>query len=168
MTRSRLKKAAVCSGVLALLASGIPVAAATTTANLGVKALVNGACTVGVAGDLDFGPVSVTSVLDVDQTTLINVNCVSATPFNVSADGGSTANVAARKLSNGPSLIAYQLYTNAARTTVFGDGTSGSQTVAGTGTGIAQSTTVYGRIAGSRAGATPGNYSDTVIITVSY
>ena len=40
----------------------------------------------------------------------------------------------------------YNIYTDAARTNVWGDGTGGTATIANTGTGAAQNVTVYGRV----------------------
>ena len=60
-----------------------------------------------------------------------------------------------------------RLYTTALRTTVWGDGTASTGTTAGTGSGLAQSLTVYGRLP-SLTGAVPGVYTDTVTITITY
>ena len=72
-----------------------------------------------------------------------------------------------RSMSNGAQTIGYQLYLDSGRATVWGNGTAGSSPVAGTGTGSNQSLTIYGRLP-SLSGAVPGNYSDTVTITISY
>ncbi|MEF9387891.1 spore coat protein U domain-containing protein [Ralstonia solanacearum species complex bacterium KE056] len=63
--------------------------------------------------------------------------------------------------------VGYNLYTSSAYTTAWGDGSGSSSTVAGTGTGLAQSTTVFGRLP---AQTTPqaGTYTDTIIVTVTY
>jgi spore coat protein U-like protein len=69
-------------------------------------------------------------------------------------------------MTNGANTITYGLYQNAARTIAWG-GTIGTNTVAGTGTGLAQLTTVYGRVPG-QATPSPGTYTDTIIVTVTY
>lgn len=146
---------------------GSPISATTSTANLTVTASVLGACSVSVPGSLGFGTIDTTVSTSVDQTATVNVTCRNTTAFTLTANGGATGNILGRVLTNGTSTIAYQIYTDSARTTVFGDGTTGSN-VSGTGTGATISQPIYGRITGSRAAATPGNYADTVVLTVTY
>ena len=43
----------------------------------------------------------------------------------------------------------------------------GTNTLAGTGTGLAQSATVYGRIP-PQATPSPGTYNDTIVVTLTY
>ena len=66
----------------------------------------------------------------------------------------------------GTNSIAYQLYQNSGRTTVWGN-TVGTNTVASTGTGNSQPLTVYGNVP---AQATPpaATYNDTITVTVTY
>jgi len=74
--------------------------------------------------------------------------------------------VATRKLTGGGATINYRLYTDAPRTTVWGN-TVATDTVSATGNGAAQSYTVYGRIPAQTTPA-PATYSDTITITVTY
>jgi spore coat protein U-like protein len=65
------------------------------------------------------------------------------------------------------------LYTTNTYTTVFGDGTSGSQTVPGTGVGLstAVAVPVYGQLpdnATNQVAVPANNYTDTINVTVSY
>jgi spore coat protein U-like protein len=68
--------------------------------------------------------------------------------------------------------LQYNLYTTAALGTVFGDGTAGTATVAGTGAGVATAVavTVYGQLPdnATNQAAVPGAYSDTITVTVTY
>ncbi len=70
-------------------------------------------------------------------------------------------------MTNGSDGITYGLYKDAARSQLWEDANTPGSTVAGTGTGSAQSATVYGRVS---AQGTPsaGAYSDTVVVTVTY
>jgi len=103
-----------------------------------------------------------------DQTNTIQVLCTNTTPFNIGLDAGtaSGATVTTRKLTNGAATINYFLYSNSGRTTNWGN-TVGTDTVASTGTGVAQSFTVYGRVP-VQLTPTPGIYSDTVTVTLTY
>ena len=63
-------------------------------------------------------------------------------------------------------LIAYQLYSNAGLSAVWGN-TVGTNTVTGTGNGGTQNLTVYGNVP-VQATPSPGSYSDTVTVYVYY
>ena len=72
----------------------------------------------------------------------------------------------------GANTLQYNLYTTAAFTTVFGDGTGASQTEPGTGAGIATAVTftVFGQLPdnATNQAAVPGGYTDTITVTVTY
>ncbi len=63
-------------------------------------------------------------------------------------------------------LINYGLFQNATFTTNFGN-TVGTDTLAGTGNGVAQTVTVYGRVPAQTSPA-PGSYADVVNVTVTF
>jgi len=50
---------------------------------------------------------------------------------------------------------------------VWGDGTSGTVTLSGVGTGITANTTVYGRIP-ARQNVRVGHYVDNIVVTVNF
>ena len=57
-------------------------------------------------------------------------------------------------MTSGGNLLSYNIYTDAARANVWGDGTGGTVTIASsTGTGAAQNVTVYGRVPTGQTGA---------------
>lgn len=62
--------------------------------------------------------------------------------------------------------LSYALFQDSGRSTNWGN-TFGTDTVAGTGTGSAQSMTVYGRLFSGQF-TTAGFYSDTVVATVDF
>jgi spore coat protein U-like protein len=141
--------------------------AATTTSTMAVRLTVTSSCVINSAATLNFGSHGVL-VSNVDSTSTLSVQCTSGTPYNIGLNAGlgSGATVAVRKMTNGSSTINYSLYTTVARTTVWGN-TVGTNTVAGTGNGAAQSYTVYGRVP---AQTTPAAavYTDTITVTVTY
>jgi spore coat protein U-like protein len=71
-------------------------------------------------------------------------------------------------MTSGANLLNYSLYTNAARTTVWGDGSGGTSTVSNTGSGVAQNFTVYARVPLGQTSVATGAYADTVQVTVTY
>src|SRR4051812_10023563 len=141
--------------------------AATSTATFSVQVTIVATCTINSASALNFGSQGVLTA-NVDQTSTIQVQCTNTTPYNIGLDAGlgSGATVAVRKMTSGGATVNYTLYSDSGRTTVWGV-TIGTNTVAGTGNGAAQSYTVYGRIPAQTTPA-PGSYADTVTVTVSY
>ena len=141
--------------------------AGTATTTFTAQLAIAAACTINSASSLNFGTQGVLAA-NVDQTSTIGVTCTNTTPYTIGLDAGmgSGATVAARKLTSGGNTVSYTLYADAAHTTVWGN-TPSSDTVAATGSGSAQSFTVYGRVPPQGAPA-PGNYSDTITVTVMY
>lgn len=137
-----------------------------------VSATVISGCTVS-ASILSFGTTinpTVTSV-PVDATSTLSVICTATTPYTIALDAGvnagGAANFSARAIKSGVNAIGYQLYTTTGRNTVWGDGTASTSTDSGTGNGLVQSVTVYGRLP-ALTGAIPGVYIDTVTVTITY
>jgi spore coat protein U-like protein len=152
---------------LFLIAWGSPLYAATATSTMTVQMTITATCTVNSATTLNFGTQGVLST-NVDQTSTVQVTCTNTTPYNVGLDAGTGtgATVATRKMTSGANTVNYTLYSNAGRTTVWGN-TVGTDTVAATGNGAAQSYTVYGRVP-TQAAPAPGTYTDTITVTVTY
>jgi spore coat protein U-like protein len=137
-----------------------------TTAPFTVTATNATICAVSAA-TLNFGATGVLrSALDASSS--VTVTCTYAAPYTISLDGGLTGatNPAQRKMSRAAETITYGLYQDSGHTTPWGDST-GVNTMPGTGTGLAQSLTVYGRVP-AQSTPSPGTYSDTVVLTISY
>ena len=141
--------------------------AATTTSSFTVQMTVTASCTINSASTLNFGSQGVLAA-NVDQTSTIQVQCTNTTPYNIglNAGVGTGATVALRKLTNGANTLNYTLYSDSGRTTIWGN-TVGTDTVAASGNGAAQSYTVYGRVPPQSTPA-PAAYTDTITVTVTY
>jgi spore coat protein U-like protein len=160
--RGRAALAACC-----LIALPEPLYAATATTTMTVQMTITATCLINSASSLNFGTQGVLSA-NVDQTSTIQVTCTNSTPYNIglNAGTGTGATVATRKMTSGATTVNYTLYSNSTRTTVWGN-TVGTDTVAATGNGSAQSYTVYGRVP-TQAAPAPGTYTDTITVTVTY
>jgi len=146
---------------LALLASlTIPTTYAdTATATFTVTATVLNTCSA-TATNLGFGTyVNVT----IDATSTVSVTCTSGGTYTVGLSNGANYSAPNRRMTNGSAFLTYELYSDAGRLTVWNDTT----TVAGTGSGLAQGLTVYGRLPGTQ-GLIAGSYTDTITATVTY
>ncbi len=156
------------SAVLAtvILVSSAPVlASSTATGSLINTATVLASCTV-VGSTIAFGNYTSSQV---DQTGNIAVVCTNGTSYTIGLDAGAGtgATTSVRKLSGSlGGTLNYALYRDSGRTTNWGS-TIGTDTQAGTGNGLVQNLTVYGRIASAQ---TPlaGVYTDTVTVTLTY
>jgi spore coat protein U-like protein len=166
--RYRSSIAAALAGTAAMLGSA-PAIAGTTNSNIAVSATVNAQCTVTTAA-VAFGAYNSLGSADNDATGSLNVTCTNGAAWTAAAGAGTGtgATIAGRKMKSGSNLLNYGLYTDSARTTVWGDGTSSTQTVGTTGSGSAQAITIYGRVPGGQSSAPVGSYADTVSVTIAF
>jgi len=170
MNRSCMRRPTLgcCAAALIFLAAN-GVDASTTTTTFTASAIISASCTV-TATNLAFGTYTATSATALTGTSTVNVYCTSGTPYTVALNIGSGGGTfAARDMANGANLMSYNLYTGAAHTTIWGDGTTSTSTVAGTGVGVLTSSpnTVYGNIPIAQD-LPPGTYTSTITVTVTY
>jgi spore coat protein U-like protein len=140
----------------------------------GVWANVVADCAVS-ASTLDFGVADTLERRPTRATSTISLRCTSGVEYSIALDAGTAggATVADRRMTRdgGAETLAYGLYTDATRRRVWGDGSSGSQTVSGTGSGTqrTESHTVYGELElGRQDEPTSGQYRDTITVTVTF
>lgn len=123
------------------------------------------ACSVE-ADPLSFGSIDPLLSVATDSAASLRVACEADTEYAI-AIGSGAGSFAARRMHAGAEALDYQLYVDASRVGVWGDGTQGSQTVSGSAGPTGQLHTVYGRVPAQRQ-AVPGLYADVVVITVSW
>lgn len=148
---------------------GVQALAATTTTTFTVSATVADSCSV-TANALDFGNVDPISGADTDATSTIDVTCSNGTAYDVGLDAGTGGDgtVTGRAMNDGgTNTLNYSLYSDSGRSTNWGE-TVGTDTVANTGDGTAQTHTVYGRVPSGQDTTPTGAYSDTITVTVTY
>ena len=145
---------------------------ATTTTTFAVTATVQATCSA-TATTLAFSPYTPGGGVIANNST-ISVKCTKNTPYTIALNGGTTTGgtIAQRLMGSGVNTLQYNLFTTAAFAQVFGDGSGTSKTVAGTGAGVAtaNTVTVFGQLPDSATNqaAVPGNYTDTITVTVTY
>lgn len=128
-------------------------------------------CTMTVSG-ISFGSYDPFHKADNKSNGSVKVICNSYSgTYQIAVNAGlySTGDFA-RQLSQGTGLyLSYQIYADSARTTVWGDGTSGTVTASYTCSGGKCKNTqkAYGDIPKEQL-ATPGSYEDTIIVTLTY
>lgn len=169
-TVNRTFRSIALSGIAIAALAATPANAATATSSLSSTATVTSNCDVSTTA-VGFGSVNVISGANVDATGGLSVTCTSGTAWSADAGvgAGTGATMAVRKMANGANLLNYVLYTDTARTTVWGNAADATTLkISGTGTGSAQANTIYARVPSGQTSLPAGAYSDTVTVTVTY
>lgn len=160
---------------------GLPLAAAAllstllaaTPAQAACAPLSLCSCTVTATG-ISFGNYIPVDAANNDSSGTVRVQCLLlvalAGSYTIDLSTGSSGTYAQRTLHNGTSTLTYNLYIDAARGQILGNGSGGSSRITRNFTallGVDQTTTVYGRILAGQ-NVPPGTYNDTIIVTVTY
>lgn len=154
---------------IALTAISSQAFAANATATFQATATLNSACTVS-ADTVSFGPITPAATGTAGATGTITSTCSNNVPYTLSINGGVSTDISARTMAGATSgntdKLAYNLYTDATYTNVWGDGVKG-KTVGLTGTGIAQTSTVFGQLSLNQY-LKPDTYTDNLTVTLAY
>jgi len=148
-------------------------AIAALTLPLSAHALLS-TCTVSATG-ISFPAYASPGAANSDSTGDIAVTCTATVVVGtgsytiaVSTGSGTFAN---RKLTSGANFLDYNIYTDSARSIVWGDGTGSTQMESDSYTILLTPTTrhytPYGRVQGSQ-NKPAGTYTDTVTVTITY
>jgi len=130
-------------------------------------AVAGAQCTV-TATPIAFGTYLPFAATPTDNTGNVTSACAFngyTIALNAGINGGG--NFANRRMASAGAFLLYQLYSDAAHATVWGDGTGGTSTVAAPCLFCRRTHTVFGRIT-ARQAARPGTYSDTILVTVTF
>lgn len=139
-----------------------------TSAGFTVNATVTNNCTIAASG-ITFPSTSSLLTQKTAQGSL-TVQCTNNDAYRILLSSGVSGSVTARTLkgvSHG-ATIPYQLYTDAAYSTIWGDGTNGTSTNPGTGTGLSTTLSIYGRIQAQTSTPAPDTYQDTINVTIQF
>ena len=147
--------------------AGLHAQSQTASTTFRVSAKVQAVCEV-TATDLAFGTYTSQGGAPLQGTTLLRATCTPNSSYNVGLNEGTSpgATVNARKMVSGTQALNYQLYSDSARTTIWGN-TPGTDTVTGVGTGLAVDHTVFGAVPPAQV-VPAGDYGDTITVRVYY
>jgi spore coat protein U-like protein len=126
-------------------------------------------CTVSTTSVL-FGAYNVFTSSPTDSVGTVEIHCQgNAKDVAVAISKGDGATFASRRLAKAGEQLFYNLYREASRTSIWGDGTGGSQMriLNSVPNGTTVPLTMYGRIPPGQDVST-GAYSDTLTVTVNY
>lgn len=142
--------------------------AGTARNSFNVTVTVISDCRVAAA-DLDFGTYDPQASTPRRFNTTLAVSCTRNTPYTVALSAGSSADYAQRVVTDGSGVLRYNLYTDSNFTKIWGDGSSGTQIVSGSGRGPGAPSmkTIYGLLPAAQ-NVEAGRYQDTITVIISY
>jgi spore coat protein U-like protein len=139
--------------------------------------LGSGSADVTTFGTLSFGTISSLAVpvdaVSSQGTGSIVLKCTPGASVTLALGNGNNVSgsiSAGRRMINTATseTLAYQLYQNASRTTVWGNGSNGGTTLVLSANGAVQEYKIYARVLTASTMPSTGNYSDSVLVTVTY
>lgn len=167
MTRRQVTVRMACVCVLYCASAWLcPVAAAGPTVPL--------VCGVSPQG-VNFGAYSARNASPTDSIGAIKVSCRGtvgdSVSYTVALSSGASGSFLVRTMNGAAAALSYNLYTDAARSTVWGDGTGNSHAItdgyALTAVGVTRTYPVYGRLFVGQNVAV-GSYADSISVTVTF
>ncbi len=127
------------------------------------------ACTIS-ATSVNFGSYNVFNGTDTDSTGTVTYRCNgSAHNITIGLTQGASASFNQRHMQKGSESLTYNLFVDASRTNIWGDGTSGTSvySIGNPPNNTNVNLTVYGRVtAGQDVSA--GSFSDTVTAVINF
>ena len=134
-------------------------------------------CSVAIDSNVAFGTYNPLPGTAADAAGHFTVTCDLIvgllSTYSVALSKGGSGGYSPRKMSSGTNTLNYNLYTDAARTTIWGDGSGGSTIVSDRSLlfllgHVVRPYDVYGRILANQQATFPGSFSDTITVIVTY
>lgn len=154
-------------GASARLAWLVGLAIITTSA----QAQAAASCSILTTSGVSFGSYDTFSPTSLDSTGLVSFRCTGVAPgdvLSIQLSRGTSGTFLPRGMTNRSWRLEYNLFLDAARTIVWGDGTSGTSVyIAHPLDSQSVSVPIYGRVL-PRQNLPPGTYNDLVVLTVNY
>lgn len=129
-------------------------------------------CSFGGVVSVAFGSYNVFSATALDSAGSVTYTCsgfAGGDPLRIDFSRGGAPSYNPRRLSKTGGTLNYNLYTDAARSIIWGDASGGTSNYALTGTGNNATITlnIYGRIPALQNAAV-GAYTDTITMTMDF
>ena len=130
------------------------------------------ACSVSATG-VNFGAYDVFVTAPLDSTGTVTVTCTQNQPIDITiaiGPSGTSNSFVPRQMrsASSPDRLNYNLFVNAGRSTVWGDGAAGTSTVLlnNVSRNRPRVTTIYGRIPAGQD-VSVGSYFDSLTVTIT-
>jgi spore coat protein U-like protein len=126
------------------------------------------ACTIGTTS-VSFGAYDVFNAAPGDSTGTVVFDCDRRDPITIALDRGGAPSFNPRRMLKLSEPLNYNLYLDAARTTIWGDGSGGTQVYSNSRPPRNQNVTVtiFGRIP-ARQDISSGSYTNTITATINF
>ena len=127
------------------------------------------ACTISVTS-VAFGSYNVFNTSALDSSGSITYSCDNqAKNISISLGQGSSGTFSSRSMTKGGETLSYNLFMDAARTSIWGDGTSGTSVYIRSNppNNSNVSLPIFGRVTAAQD-VSAGSYSDTVLATINF
>ena len=125
-------------------------------------------CTISATG-VAFGNYDVFSSSSVDINGSVTYNCASATAITIDLSQGNAASYTIpRQLKDGSNSLNYNLYLDAGRTQIWGNGIGGITDHYINSSATTGTETIYGRIPPLQTNAKVGSYTDSITATINF
>ena len=131
----------------------------------GCTAPAEAQCWVWSVEGVNFGTYDVFSGAPLDSMGRLTVLCIPAAWIQVSLNRGGAPSFDPRRMRSGPNTLDYNLYLDAGRNVIWGDGSGGTQMYQGNDWW--HSLPIYGRIPASQDVAT-GSYTNRIVATINF
>ncbi len=128
-----------------------------------------GSCSFTSVVGVGFGSYNVFSIAPLDSTGSVTYACTGVASVSIELGKGGAPSFLPRRMLGPSGPLTYNLYTSAAHTVVWGDGTAGTSTYSLASppdrTGV--TVTIYGEIR-ARQNVHEGVYADTITVTMNF
>lgn len=148
-------------GFTAILATSAQAGTDSATIQLNTQVVANCTISADALNVSGYDSIVANKSVNFDKESNVTVTCTKDTGITIGLDQGANG----RHLKSGDNLLAYELYQDASRSKVWGN--DGDALLSATGTGLAETKTVYVRVPQNQ-NVPAGTYTDTIIATVSF
>jgi spore coat protein U-like protein len=128
-------------------------------------------CSISTVSGVSFGSYDALNASPLDQTGSITYECdiLFASTVTVDLSPGGSGTYSSREMQKGADSLQYNLYLDATRLLIWGDGTGGTSRFGPVSPvlGSPNTLTIYGRIP-ARQASPIGAYTDTVVATINF
>lgn len=137
-------------------------------ANLDMGVWISAACSIANITNSTWSAINGNfTTASTSSSGKITVSCSLLTSYSVGLDNGQNFSGGSRRMKNGTSYIAYNVYKDLTMLLSWGNIGSGGEAT-GVGTGLNQALTVYARIPAGQNPVPSGTYTDVVVVTLNF
>lgn len=171
-----MRKTTLLIALASLAFAGTAAAANPATGQFNVTASVQGSCRVTATPDLAFGvydPADINATTAKDAQSSISVRCVKGITANVALERGLqpvdlSCVAPTRQMKAGAELLRYDIYQDDPRSIVWGCDASNGKSITALASNADIVLDTFGRIPAGQNVGLGANFTDTVVVTVTF